>query len=196
MSGSKKGRVVSDATREKMRVARLGRKQSEETKEKIRQKMLDNGNGERTRFGAPGWKPWNVGTTEMVAGKCEKCGTEFSRPKSRKDQKRFCSQACAYQSRSGEQHGNWKGGRSLLRVGYWRVRDTETRKYRYEHINIVEKILGRPMRKGEIVHHINGDKQDNHPRNLLVCTNDYHRSLHGEMSRRYAREHFPSYRKE
>jgi HNH endonuclease len=59
-----------------------------------------------------------------------------------------------------------------------------------EHVLKVEQILGRPMRRGEVVHHVNLKRRDNRNCNLLVCTSSYHQWLHQEMMRRYAREHF------
>ena len=72
--------------------------------------------------------------------------------------------------------------------GYVYLKDQN--EYRMEHVVKAERALGRRLKKGEVVHHINGIKSDNRNCNLLICTNSYHHWLHGEMSRRYAIEHF------
>lgn len=40
--------------------------------------------------------------------------------------------------------------------------------YVFEHIAIAEQELGRELRDNEVVHHIDGDKTNNHPSNLEV----------------------------
>ena len=49
----------------------------------------------------------------------------------------------------------------------------------YEHIIIAEEILGRGLKKGEVVHHINKKRTDNSPKNLMVFkTNADHSRFH------------------
>ena len=38
--------------------------------------------------------------------------------------------------------------------------------------------LGRPLLPGEVVHHMNGNAEDNSPQNLLVMPDRQHRQLH------------------
>ena len=49
---------------------------------------------------------------------------------------------------------------------------------KHEHRAVVEKKLGRALRKGEIVHHIDNDRHNNHPDNLAVMTQPEHVRLH------------------
>ncbi len=41
-----------------------------------------------------------------------------------------------------------------------------------------EAYLGRPLAKGEVVHHMNGNAEDNDPKNLLIMPDRQHRQLH------------------
>jgi hypothetical protein len=52
--------------------------------------------------------------------------------------------------------------------------DGKPGKYQYEHDLIMEKKLGRKLRPNEIVHHIDGDPNNNSVSNLKVMTRGEH----------------------
>jgi len=54
-----------------------------------------------------------------------------------------------------------------------------------KHKIIAERVLGRPLKENEIVHHINLDKRDFRNCNLLICDKQYHAYLHAAMERKY-----------
>lgn len=57
--------------------------------------------------------------------------------------------------------------------------DTYAKFYgRHEHRVMAEQKLGRPLRRGEVVHHIDGDKRNNAPDNLEVITQSEHINAH------------------
>ena len=74
-------------------------------------------------------------------------------------------------------HGNkWKGGRTISSHGYVLIRLPEHPKafatgYVYEHMLVAEKKLGRPLKKGELIHHIDSNRQNNAPENIVVNYN-------------------------
>lgn len=69
----------------------------------------------------------------------------------------------------GEKHHSWKGGRVINTGGYIDIRVDG--RYLLEHRLIMEKHLGRKLVKGEEVHHINHNKQDNRLDNLMLFSN-------------------------
>lgn len=71
--------------------------------------------------------------------------------------------------------------------GYVRVLTAKGTR-RYAHVIVAEKVLGRPLKSlgrghpdTEVVHHIDGDKVNNAPTNLLICTHQYHTELHHRL---------------
>ena len=49
---------------------------------------------------------------------------------------------------------------------------------RHTHRIVAEQKLGRSLKKGEIVHHIDGNKRNNNSSNLMVMTQSEHCALH------------------
>lgn len=84
----------------------------------------------------------------------------------------------------GPKNGIWKGGRSVASNGYVLIRlpehpDADCRGYVYEHRLVAERKIGRRLRPGEQVHHVDCDKQNNVPENLEVVPSlRHHRFLH------------------
>lgn len=68
--------------------------------------------------------------------------------------------------RIGKDSFSYKGGRNTSIAGYIRILIPGTGSYKLEHRLIMEKYLGRKLKREEQVHHINGIKNDNRIKNL------------------------------
>ena len=98
-----------------------------------------------------------------------------------------CGRIKAGSKYSQANHPSWKGGRRIDQYGYVNIklqRDdfffpmVRSNGYVYEHRLVVAKALGRNLLRWEIVHHKNGDKQDNrYPENLQLVTDDRHKQI-------------------
>jgi hypothetical protein len=80
----------------------------------------------------------------------------------------------------------WKGGRRLRKDGYLEVRlfpgdpffsMVNHNQYVLEHRLVMAQHLGRPLRRSEIIHHINSVRGDNRIENLQIVGNYDHKQI-------------------
>jgi predicted nucleic acid-binding Zn ribbon protein len=103
-----------------------------------------------------------------------------------------CGQAVA--TRCRYRHGHWaKANRDRLRAlhftgarsnhgdGYLTRYDPERKVHKLDHILVAERALRRALKRGEVVHHVNENRADNKPSNLVICTRAYHAMIHRRM---------------
>jgi hypothetical protein len=111
---------------------------------------------------------------------CERCGSTFTPPRKYPKQ-RYCSgycQRCAGlgtddSARQAARSGPRPESRGVKPGGY------PKRGQRHEHRIVAEQRIGRQLKPGEIVHHIDGNSSNNDPANLQVlASQSEHARLH------------------
>ena len=88
----------------------------------------------------------------------------------------------------GKNHSKWNGGRIVTPFGYiLKYSPSHPHKnkmgkgYVLEHRLVMEKKIGRYLKKKEVIHHINGIKDDNRIENLVLTTKSEHVAHHKHL---------------
>lgn len=101
-----------------------------------------------------------------------------------KGYRKTCVLHNGYEFRKGIYNPSYKGGKTVDKLGYILIlderRSTQKGRSRYmlEHRFNMEKHLGRPLERKEIVHHLNGIKKDNRIENLCVIRPEGRKTNH------------------
>ncbi|SAL19056.1 hypothetical protein AWB73_01126 [Caballeronia turbans] len=82
--------------------------------------------------------------------------------------------ALAKRGKRGADTNNWRGGISFTSQYVLEGK-------LYQHRVVAERILGRALQSGQHVHHVDRDRRNNEPTNLLVMTDSVHLRLHAAM---------------
>ena len=92
-------------------------------------------------------------------------------------------------------NGNWRGGRTKHHAGYLMVwmpdhprASTGGGAYVFQHILVMEELIGRQLFPDESVHHINGVKDDNRPENLELWVRPQPAGIRARDALAWARE--------
>lgn len=105
---------------------------------------------------------------------------------------KYCCRYCYYKSKIGRVAvlSKYKGGKYINAQGYVLIRtldhpNRDGHDYIRQHILVMEKKIGRYLKKGEVVHHINNNKSDNRITNLMLFKNNSeHMKFHKKLDKK------------
>lgn len=121
------------------------------------------------------WSKWDRQRKIDANIRCINCGCLVHW---RRNKSQLC-QKCSGKANSGEKASNWKGGRVIDSGGYVRIYHPKphhrrfivnTTGYVLEHILVWEKANNKLLPDDCVIHHLNGIKTDNRPKNLVAIS--------------------------
>jgi hypothetical protein len=165
---SNTGRFVSEKTRARISAAKMGHSVSMET----RKKMSDKKTGKNH---------YNYG--KHLSKEIRNNIRLASLGKQIPEEVRHKISVSLMGKMAGDKNPNWKGGRNTSSGGYELIR-IYPQFCIAVHRQIMERVLGRKLQKGEVVHHVNRRRRDNQAGNLVLCNNQAaHMWCHSEEAR-------------
>lgn len=108
---------------------------------------------------------------------CPRCDIRFWVKPSHVGTRLYCSMTCRNAADSEKRPPNYAGP-SRMAMGYVIVDHPSGKGRIYEHRLVAEQVIGRPLCPGEVVHHRDENRANNHPDNLQVMTRAEHNRLH------------------
>jgi hypothetical protein len=124
-------------------------------------------------------------TQTLVRVNCDGCGRLHLSSVQNRGGRHVCSSVCFSKITSASGNHNWKTGRKLKTSGHvlvYQANHPFARKNFYpEHRLVIEEKIGRYLTPDEVVHHINGVKDDNRLENLCLCSPAEHAKSHNSL---------------
>lgn len=142
--------------------------------------------------------------------KCDNCSSlyertsdNFSPKRANNDHEHFCGKCGnpfslatkSYNKKNPDRYDHLIGTKITDSHGYTQLYVSNDYKYKTketssvyggrirEHIHVMQEHINRPLKKGEVVHHIDGNKSNNDISNLDLCTVQEHNSCHAKIEK-------------
>lgn len=128
----------------------------------------------------------------MIIIKCQTCRKPVKSYHSYR--RKFCNKRCYI--RIGSKNPKWRGGKIIVSGYVYIYSPNHPEKtqdgYVCEHRLIIEKKIGRYLKRSEAVHHKNGNRTDNRIDNLVLCKSNGRHFIKHHLKRRNKKGQFIS----
>lgn len=134
---------------------------------------------------------WQFKARNQIKTNCFRCGKSVVKPLSKASERSFCSHQCKMKTLNEELNPHRMTMDVRLKLRKARLNKGQKDSYekifgQHAHRWVAELKLGRKLKPGEVVHHINGNKRNNKPSNLMVFSSQAdHLEWHKKHDDRY-----------